>query len=180
MVTQPHEILDFWREAGPKKWWKKDAAFDAEIKERFEKAIGAGASGKFQDWEKEPDTTLALIILLDQFSRNIYRDDARAFAQDAACLGVTKRAMANGFDRKMPDDIGVFCYMPLMHSENLDDQEQCIVEMRRLKLSDNEKFAVIHRDIIRDFGRFPHRNAVLGRETTREEQAFLDAGGFAG
>lgn len=180
MVATAQDVLDFWIAAGPKKWFSKDDAFDADILEKFSETLDAAISGKCDDWITTPDGALALIITLDQFSRNLFRDDARAFAQDEKSLGILKAMLETGDDRKIREDLIMFAYMPLMHSEDLGDQERCISEMKRLNLEDNVKFAIIHRDIIVQFGRFPHRNSVLNRETTTAEQAFLDKGGFAG
>ncbi len=174
------EILDFWLAAGPKKWWKKDDHFDAEIKRRFGGVHEAASRGELDHWAKEPDSALALIIVMDQFSRNLFRDDGRAFALDARCREIVGDVMEVGLDRKMRSEIAVFCYMPLMHSEQLEDQKTGLVEMSRLGLEDNVKYARIHLEIIERFGRFPHRNKVLGRVTSKDEQAFLDGGGFSG
>ena len=180
MTKTPQDVLDFWLEAGPEKWWKKDAALDAAILEQFGETHEQAAGGALDDWENDPESALALIIILDQFSRNLYRNDPRAFAQDDKCLGVVKRLMASGGDRKLSLPLVQFVYLPLMHSENLDHQETCLAELTRLDLPLNVKAAIEHRDIIRDFGRFPHRNGVLGRKTTPAEQKFLDDGGFKG
>ena len=178
--VKPEDVLEFWTDAGPKKWWKKDPQFDAEIARLFGGTHAEASTGLLDDWAKEPNSCLALIIILDQFSRNLFRNDARSFAQDGQCVAVTKDAIANGFDKKMPEAIASFCYLPLMHSEDLADQNLCLDLMEKTGSEENVKSAVEHRDIIAKFGRFPHRNTVLGRETTAEEQAFLDAGGFAG
>jgi len=180
MPVGPEDVLNFWVDAGPKMWWQKDDGFDAEIAQRFGNTHDAAARGELDAWLSKPDAGLALIIVLDQFSRNLFRNDARAFAQDEQCLRMVKSLMSSGHDRKMRHDIGMFCYMPLMHSEDLDDQKECLAQMERLGLKDNVKYAVIHLEIIEKFGRFPHRNAVLGRQTTPDEQKFLDDGGFSG
>ena len=178
--TTPQEVLDFWFGAGPKKWFSRDAAFDAAITERFMPGYEAAAAGKLSDWEQSAEGALALLILLDQFPRNMFRGSARSFATDAAALAIARRAVERGFDRQLPLPKRNFFYMPFMHSENLADQERC-VELSRLYSDANTlKWAELHADIIRRFGRFPHRNALLGRTTTPEEQGFLDAGGFAG
>ncbi len=180
MDDKPSDIVTFWREAGPTKWFKKDEAFDTEIAERFMPLYDRACRGELDAWAEEPGSALALILVFDQFSRNLYRNDARAFAQDGRCVRIVHDAMANGDDRKIPDDLAPFIYMPLMHSENLSDQQTCIDEMERLGKADNVKFARIHYDIIEKFGRFPHRNTVLGRITTPEEEQFLADGGFSG
>ena len=180
MNNTPQDVLKFWRDAGPEKWFKKDDTFDAAIADNFIPLYGRACRGELDDWAKEPDAATALILIFDQFSRNLYRNDARAFAQDGRCLRIVHDMMASGADRKVPEDIAPFVYMPLMHSEDLDDQQKCIDEMERLEKPDNVKFAQIHYDIIEKFGRFPHRNTVLGRVTTPEEAKFLTDGGFSG
>ena len=176
----PQDVINFWIEAGPKKWWKKDDGFDTEILNRFGALHNKACAGELDLWAETPDGALALILMLDQFSRNLFRNSPRAFAQDAHCAALVRAQMQRGADREMHPEISHFCYLPLMHSEVLEDQEMCIAEMRRLDNKPSLKAAIEHRDIIAQFGRFPHRNAVLGRQTTPEEQAFLDGGGFAG
>lgn len=179
-ITDPNDVLEFWTAAGPEKWWQKDVEFDTKIKSVFGATHAAAKSGGLNNWLKTPDGTLALVIVLDQFSRNLFRNDARAFKQDEQCVSIVKSAMDSGFDRKMRSDIRMFIYLPLMHSEDISDQKLCVKEMMRLELANEIKFAKIHLDIIEEFGRFPHRNKVLGRTTTPKEQAFLDEGGFSG
>jgi len=179
-TTTPADIIAFWTDAGWERWYTKDDAFDAEIRARFLAAYEAARDGELASWEHSDDGTLALILLLDQFPRNLFRDDTRAFATDAAACALAKRAIARGVGNRVDPDMRQFVYMPLMHSEDLADQEHCCALFHATDNADNMKFADIHADIIRKFGRFPHRNAVLGRETTPEEQAFLDAGGFKG
>src|SRR5215208_5550215 len=176
----PAQVLDFWFGADPQKWFSRDDAFDAAVVERFLPTYEAAAAGRLSDWETTPDNALALIIVLDQFPRNMFRGSPRVFAADALALAAAKRAVARGFDRKLPLPKRNFFYLPLMHSENLADQERCVALSRQSADENTLKFAELHADIIRRFGRFPHRNAILGRSTTSEEQAFLDAGGFAG
>ncbi len=157
---------------------RKDAAFDADFKARFEGAHHAAATGALDGWASSPDGALALLILLDQLPRNAWRASGYMFATDGKALAVARAAVDAGFDRRVDDALRAFFYMPFMHSESLVDQERC-VELCG-DLPDNLRFAILHRDIIRCFGRFPHRNAALGRTTTPEEQRFLDEGGFAG
>ena len=173
------DIVSFWRDAGPERWFKKDAAFDAEIRSRFLPAHEAAAAGQIQDWESSPEGSLALLILLDQFPRNMFRNDARAFATDAHARRIAANALVHGFDGQVGTDMRDFVYVPFMHSEDLRDQETAI-SLYAAAQSGNLKWANVHADIIRKFGRFPHRNAVLGRTTTPDEQAFLDSGGFSG
>jgi uncharacterized protein (DUF924 family) len=175
----PADVVAFWREAGPKRWFEKDAAFDDGIRRRFLKLHEAASTGKLTDWEGNAEGALALLILLDQFPRNMFRGQARAFASDPLALAIASRAILNGFDGAFPDLRGFF-YLPFEHSENLADQEKGIAFYKAVDDADGLKWAEIHADIIRRFGRFPHRNAVLGRVSTPEEQKFLDGGGFAG
>ena len=178
-LEAPAAIVAFWRAAGPDRWFKKDLAFDDEIKLRFMPTYEAAAAGKLTDWEQSAEGALALLLLLDQFPRNMFRGEARAFAADPLARAIASRAILNGFDGVFPD-LRTFFYVPFEHSENLADQERCIALYKAVGDDDGLKWAKLHADIIRRFGRFPHRNAVLGRVTTPEEQAFLDSGGFAG
>ena len=178
--VSPGGILSFWRNAGEKHWWTKDDAFDAEIRAKFLGVWKEAAAGGLAHWQASDDGALALVIVLDQFPRNMFRDDARAFSTDALARDVAGRAIADGVDTSVSADLRLFLYMPFMHSEHLADQERCVALFEPLGHADNTKFAVLHADIVRKFGRFPHRNRVLGRTTTPEEQAFLDSGGFSG
>ena len=178
-VASADDVLAFWREAGYDKWFNKDDAFDAAIREKFLSTYEAAAAGKLSAWEATGEGALALCIVLDQFPRNLFRGDARTYATDPVARAVANRALKRGYDQDVPAELRGFFFLPFMHSEELDDQERC-VELYRAAGSDDLKYAERHRDIIRRFGRFPHRNALLGRPTTPEEQAFLDEGGFKG
>jgi uncharacterized protein (DUF924 family) len=178
--TIPAEILAFWRAAGPDKWFEKDDAFDADIRARFLDTYAAAAAGGLVRWEEDAEGALALVIVLDQFPRNMFRGDARTYAADPLARAVADRAIARGFDRRYVPPERRFFYLPFTHSENLADQERCVALNRAAADEEGVKWAEIHADIIRRFGRFPHRNSALGRVTTPEEQAFLDGGGFAG
>ena len=180
MMASPTDVLPFWREAGPEKWFKKDTAFDEAIRTRFLETYEAAAAGKLADWEQTADGALALTLVLDQFPRNMFRNDARTFAADPIARAVAGRALARGFDRGRPITDQQFFYLPFEHSEELADQERCSALFAATGDAELLKWAKLHADIIRRFGRFPHRNKVLGRVTTPEEQAFLDEGGFAG
>ena len=180
MIETPQSVLAFWRAAGPKQWFNKDAAFDDEVRARFLPTHEAAAAGQLADWERTAEGALALVIALDQFPRNIFRGSARAFAADPLAREAADRAIAKGFDQEAPATERGFFYLPCMHSERLDDQERCVSFYRALGDPEGLKYAELHLDIIRKCGRFPHRNAALGRATTAEEQAFLDSGGFAG
>ena len=176
----PQDVLAFWRAAGPDKWFEKDPGFDAEIVARFLPAYEAAAAGRLSGWETTADGALALLIVLDQFPRNMFRGQARAYAADALAREVADRAIARGFDRIVSDSERQFFYLPFMHSEVLADQERCLALSRQYDDSEFAKYAELHADIIRRYGRFPHRNPMLGRIATPDEQAFLDGGGFAG
>ena len=180
MLASATEVVSFWRDAGPDRWFTKDAAFDERVRERFFDTYEAAAASKLSGWEHSAQDALALVILLDQFPRNMFRGDARAFATDPLALAVAAGAIVRGFDSQVPADLRGFFYLPFEHSENLADQERGVAFYKAVGDSDGLKWAEIHADIIRRFGRFPHRNAVLGRTTTPEEQKFLDGGGFAG
>ena len=179
-LPRPEDVTAFWRAAGRRKWFRKDAAFDREITARFLAVHEAAAAGRLSEWEATPQGALALLLLLDQFPRNMFRGSARAFATDPLARAVAERAIAHGFDASVAGAERAFLYLPFMHSENPADQERSLALWRQAGDDKNRKYAEIHADIIRRFGRFPHRNAVLGRATTPQEQAFLDAGGFAG
>ena len=178
--TSAADVLAFWRAAGPAKWFKKDAAFDAEIISRFAALWRDAAVGALADWEAAAESALALVIVLDQFPRNMFRGKADAFATDVLARGVTDRAIARSFDQKVPASERLFFYLPFEHSENLADQERAIALIGTLGDPDLTRWSELHADVIRRFGRFPHRNSALGRATTGEEQEYLDAGGFAG
>jgi uncharacterized protein (DUF924 family) len=179
-IATADDVLTFWRTAGPTRWFAKNDSFDAEIRGRFLATYEAAAAGRLADWEATPEGALALTIVLDQFPRNMFRNDARAFAADPLGRAVADRAIARGFDLKVPADHRIFLYLPFEHSESMVDQDRCCDLVRALGNADWLRWAELHADIIRRFGRFPHRNAVLGRATTPAEQAFLDNDGFRG
>jgi len=179
-ATRPSDVLAFWRAAGPEKWFKKDAAFDAEITRRFLATYEAAADGRLSAWEATPGGALALLLVLDQFPRNMFRGQARVYAADPLARAVAERAIAQGFDQRTPPAERRFFYLPFMHSERMADQERCLALSHAFQDDEFTKYAEQHASIVRRFGRFPHRNAMLGRTMTPEEQEFLDAGGFAG
>ncbi len=181
MTTDPATaIVTFWQQAGPEKWYKKDAALDDEIRQRFLSQYEAAAAGTLREWSQSAQGTLALLILLDQFPRNMFRGEARMFATDEQARTLAAAAIVRGFDAQVGADMRGFFYLPFMHSEDMADQELAIKLYAAADDAGGLKWAHLHADIIRRFGRFPHRNEVLGRTTTPEEQAFLDGGGFAG
>ena len=175
----PHDVLAFWRAAGPDKWFTKDAAFDDDMRTRF-LATYEMAAAQALAWDDTAEGALALLIVLDQFPRNMFRNSARAFATDPLAREVATRAIARGFDSQVAVPERGFFYLPFEHSETPADQERSVALNRASGDTDALKWAELHADIIRRFGRFPQRNAVLGRSTTPEEQTFLDGGGFAG
>ncbi|WP_340242514.1 DUF924 family protein [Roseobacter sp. HKCCA2468] len=182
-MTDPlaQEIIEFWIGAGPGEWYRRDDDFDAEIRARFGAAWQRAAAGAMDHWINAAPTALALMILLDQFPRNMFRADPRAFATDAKVLGLAKDALEMGHDLRIPEPERQFFYLPFMHSEDLADQTRAIelIETRMPQTGQgNVIHARAHAEIIRRFGRFPYRNADLGRDMTAEEQAFLDAGGY--
>jgi len=180
LLPTADDVIAFWREAGADKWFARDDAFDASIKERFLALLEAARRGDLSHWEDTPDGALALVIVLDQFPRNLFRATPRAYAADTQARSVTSRALARGFDRTCDRELVTFLYMPLAHSEDLADQERAVFLFEALGLPDYLRSAREHRDIIARFGRFPHRNEMLGRETTPQERIFLDEGGFSG
>jgi uncharacterized protein (DUF924 family) len=176
---QPADILSFWSEAGPSAWFRKADAFDKSCRS-FEAAHHAAARGELNAWRDDAEGTLALILLLDQIPRNIFRGSAHAFATDSLAQEIADHAVNSGYDRAIAMPLRVFFYLPFEHAETLAMQARCVALMQGLGDPEYTKYAMLHRDIIARFGRFPHRNAALGRATTPKEQAFLDAGGFAG
>jgi uncharacterized protein (DUF924 family) len=176
----PAEILAFWREAGRERWYERDDAFDADVRSRFFELWRKAAAGGLSAWEASDDGALALTIVLDQFPRNMFRDDAMTYSSDVLAREVASRAIARGADMRVEAALLEFIYMPFMHSEDLADQLRCVELFRKAGNTDNLGYAERHADIIRRFGRFPHRNRALGRAITADEQAFLDSGGFSG
>ena len=179
-AVMPADILAFWREAGYDRWYKKDGAFDDEVRRRFLGLWQEAAAGKLSSWEASDDGALALVIVLDQFPRNMFRGDVRTYATDVPAREVAGRAIDRGADARIDPGLLEFLYMPFMHSEHLPDQLRCVELFRKSGNADNLKYAEHHAEIVRRFGRFPHRNQMLNRTTTLEEQAFLDGGGFPG
>jgi uncharacterized protein (DUF924 family) len=174
------DILAFWREAGSDRWYNPDDGFDADLRSRYLELWQQAARGELSSWETTDEGALALTIVLDQFPRNMFRGDIRAYSTDALAREVASRAIARGADSRVEAALLEFLYMPLMHSEHLADQVRCVELFREAGNASNLKYAEDHADIIRRFGRFPHRNRILGRATTADEQAFLDGGGFSG
>ena len=178
-LATPDEVLAFWRNAGPEKWFTKDEAFDQACRDRFMPTYEAAARGDLNEWELTPEGALAVILLLDQFPRNMFRGQRETYKTDPVALMVADRAIERGFDHKVEPEFRRFFYLPFMHSESLRHQERSVALNETLG-EDSIKWARHHHDIIARFGRFPHRNAILGRETTPEEEAFLQESEFRG
>ena len=171
-------VLHFWfDEVSPDKWYAKDEALDRMITERFgamrDHVLATMAAG----WRDDPDNLLAAVILLDQFSRNIHRGTAAAFAADALALKLTERAIILAWDDRLPAERRAFLYMPMMHAENRTTQAKSVAWFERLGNAENAKFALEHAEVIERFGRFPSRNAARGRESTPEELDYLSQPG---
>jgi uncharacterized protein (DUF924 family) len=178
-IPEVSSVLDFWKEAGPERWFAKSDAFDATFRERFMGAHMAAASRKLDHWSVTAQGSLALLILLDQFPRNAFRGTAHMFATDELARYFAQHMVATGKDQEIEPDLRTFCYLPFMHAESLSFQERS-VELYRALGGPSLPFAEDHHDIILRFGRFPHRNPLLGRETSADETAFIEGGGFAG
>jgi uncharacterized protein (DUF924 family) len=180
MDPRAEAILDFWLDAvGRDGWYATDEALDAEIRSRFLELWEAARRGDLDGWIGAPRTCLALAILLDQFPRNMFRGDGQSFASDAKALAVAKSAIARGFDERIDMPARQFFYLPLMHSEVLADQDRSVrLFTLTPECADNLKHARAHRAVIRRFGRFPYRNAALGRTTRPPEAAWMEAGGY--
>lgn len=177
--AQAQEVVNFWLEAGPEKWFSKDENFDALFKQKFYDLHFAASRREYDNWASQPYSALALIILLDQFPRNAFRDSPHMYATDTLALSYAERALKAGFIEQIEPALRKFMALPYMHSENLSHQVRA-VELYQRYAPDALKWAHGHHEIIEKFGRFPHRNTVLGRHTTADEQRFLDEGGFAG
>jgi uncharacterized protein (DUF924 family) len=175
-------LLDYWyAPAMRRRWFDSTPALDAEIRERFEDLFRRAASGELDAWLDDPDEALALVIILDQLPLNMYRGRPEAFASEAIAIAAAKRAIELGHDLDIAKERLQFLYMPLMHSEALADQDMSVAMFARAGLDENLRYAEHHRDIVRRFGRFPHRNAILGRESRPEELDYLAApGAFKG
>lgn len=187
-MTTTNDVLEFWfGDRARSMWWTRDDAFDAEIRQRFGGLVAEALDGGHGDWAATAGGALALVIVLDQFPRNIYRGTPRAFAGDTRARQVAGEAVQRGFDLEVPLDRRFFLYMPFEHSEQLADQERSVAlferwveqhdEAARAEVVDHLDYARRHHEIVERFGRFPHRNAVLGRESTPEELAFLQQPG---
>ncbi len=178
-LTSAAEVVDFWREAGAALWYAKNAEFDARCREACLALHMQAAARRCEDWLDEPAGALALILLCDQMPRNVFRGTAHMFATDPLARLYASRALEAEFIGAVEAELRVFFLLPFEHSEHFADQERSVA-LHRLWAPDAQRYADEHCEIVRRFGRFPHRNAALGRETTPEEAAFLKAGGFSG
>ncbi|TIO07963.1 DUF924 family protein [Mesorhizobium sp.] len=179
MDNRAFSVTQFWRDAGKDAWFEKNDTFDAEFRNRFLDLHYAAARRECDDWSEHAEGSLALMILLDQFPRNCFRGTGHMYATDPLARHFAEKAIAAGQDLALDEDLRVFLYLPYEHSEDLADQLKS-VDLTTNKAQSYLKYAVEHLEIIQRFGRFPHRNRMLGRETTSEEQVFLDGGGFSG
>lgn len=174
------DVVAFWRDAGASRWFAHDDAFDAACRRLLDLHFAA-ARRELDHWCTDATGMLALLILLDQIPRNVFRGHAHAYATDPLARSIADQALEAGFDRATDEPLRMFFYLPFEHAESLEDQHRALALHReRLTAPDADRWARLHLDIIERFGRFPHRNAALGRTSTPQEQAFLDAGGFAG
>jgi len=174
--VSPREVLDFWfDDAHKKRWFHSTPDFDREIRDRFEDCWRQAAADRLGDWEETAEGALALVILLDQLPLNMFRDRPEGYSGEPLARAVATRAIGRGFDRDLDDPGKAFLYLPFMHSENLADQDRAIALFEAADLQDNLRWARHHRGIVHRFGRFPHRNAVLGRDSSDEELAWLDS-----
>lgn len=184
MAATPQDVVGYWLNAGPQKWFAKSAAFDEALRLRFEPVHFAAARGEYDAWAATAEGALALVLLLDQIPRNLFRNSAHAFATDSKARAVARTAIDAGHDRAVAPELRRFFYLPFEHSEDLVDQNESLRLFARLRdeTGDTEtyRYAEIHEEIIARFGRFPHRNACMGRTTTAEEHMFLESGGFSG
>ncbi|MBS0226122.1 MAG: DUF924 family protein [Proteobacteria bacterium] len=176
-MNSPTSVLDFWRNAGFGKWFGGGAEFDEACRSALGDAHMAAARHELDGWMRQPDSALALILLLDQIPRNIFRGSGHAFATDGLARLHASAAVDGGFDAQVDPSLRFFFYLPFEHSEAMIDQQRSVELVGALGNKDLLHYAIAHRDVIARFGRFPHRNAALGRINTPEEQAWLDAGG---
>lgn len=173
------QVLEFWFEKlKPEQWWVKDDGVDAEIKRQFGELYSCVSRQVPSDWLETPEGCLAAVIVLDQFPRNMFRNDALSYESDAKALALASETVAKGWDMKLDPHRRQFLYMPYQHSEVLEDQIKSVELFRALGNEDNLDFAIKHKDIVERFGRFPHRNEILGRKSTPEELEFLKAPGL--
>jgi uncharacterized protein (DUF924 family) len=176
VIATAAEVLTFWfSERVRPLWFRSTPGFDGEIRQRFEETWQAARDGKLSEWEVDGAGALALVIVLDQFPLNMYRDQALGYSTEAAAREVVRRAIERGWDKELADPGKAFLYLPFMHSENMADQDRAVALYEAAGMQDNQRFARHHREIVSRFGRFPHRNAALGRDCSEEERAWLNS-----
>lgn len=178
--TLARAVVEFWRSAGRERWFAANESFDANVRQQFLDAHHAAARGEYAAWMDSAEGALALLLLLDQVPRNAFRGSAHAYATDGLARRYARQALAAGHDRQVEPELRMFFYLPYEHAEDAALQRQAVELFSALGDADGLQWATLHEDVIQRFGRFPHRNAALGRETTPEERRFLDEGGFAG
>ncbi len=177
-LATPREILDLWFSGRARPmWFNSTVEFDRKVRERFEPTYQVGKRGELADWERDADGALALVILFDQFPHHMYREQPESFVMEAQARAIARRIIWRELDRTLAPERQAFAYLPFMHSENLDDQEQSVQLFSQPELENNLKWALHHRDIVQRFGRFPHRNAILGRTSTAAELEYLQSKG---
>jgi uncharacterized protein (DUF924 family) len=175
-MVSPKQILDYWySERLRSHWFSSTPELDAEIVERFESVWESAKQGEFDGWRESPEGCLALAIILDQFPLNMFRGKAKAFSTESMAVEVAKHAIQNQFDKQIGKDKLAFLFMPLMHSELLEEQDLSVKMFSESGLTENLKFAQHHRELVRKYGRFPHRNRILRRDSTGEEIAYLQS-----
>lgn len=180
-ISSPESIIAFWQDAGPERWFRPDPAFDAACRASFETLWARAAAGELDAWQDTPEGAMALVLLLDQMPRNMFRGTAKAYASDAQARDIAARAVDRGFAALVPAALRRFFHLPFSHAESLADQDRAVALAEAGGDPEVTKWARHHRDIVARFGRFPHRNAVLGRDSTPDEQAWLaQEGAFKG
>jgi uncharacterized protein (DUF924 family) len=176
MKPSPDDILEFWyTEPASKHWFNSTPELDELIRSRYQALWQQAKAGDLDEWMQTPEGCLALVIILDQFPLNMFRGRPESFATEQQAVEVAGHALEQGFDKQIPKQQIAFLYMPFMHSESLEDQDRCVALFEAVGLEDNLKFARHHREIVRRFGRFPHRNVILGRQSTEEELRWLES-----
>jgi uncharacterized protein (DUF924 family) len=178
-MTTPTDVVQFWKESGPDRWFGGGDEFDVQCRTRFLEAHLLAARREYEDWLATAEGALALVLLLDQIPRNVFRRSGHAYATDPLARHYATRALTLGYDTQVDLPLRSFFYLPFQHSEAMADQERALELFARLPAG-ADRWARHHHDIIQRFGRFPHRNAPLGRESTHAERAFLAEGGFTG
>jgi len=169
-----HELVKFWFSPGAKKrWFDSTIEFDNELRDKYAELYEAACRGELDHWRDDVESALALVILFDQIPLNIFRGQPRSFASDGQARAVAVDVIGRNWDKSLSDEQKAFLYLPFMHSEMLEDQDRSVALFRAAGLENNLRFALHHREIVRRFGRFPHRNAILGRPSSDEEQAWL-------